>query len=316
MKRFLPALIFSTAVLSFVPVPLVAQTRPPAVPAAPSAPSAPGSVQYVETSADAESLRERFREVLNRYPRTVGRVLRMDPTLFHDANYLAGYPAIQQFVAQYPEIARNPEFFLEGYGSSYYENEPRDAQSLAIGAFRNFLEGLTIFLVIAAITTGLVLLVRAIVDHRRWLRTSKIQTEVHSKLLDRFSSSDELLAYMKTPAGSRFLESAPISLDPHAPMRAVSAPINRILWSVQAGVVLMLAGGGLIVARNQAIFEEIRVMLYMMGVFGIFVGVGFILSALASYALSRKLGLVDAGTGGEGNPSVPTGRGRTDSTGV
>ena len=313
MKRFLPALIFSTAVLSFVPVPLVAQTRPPAVPAAPAAPSAPGSVQYVESSPDAESLRERFREVLNRYPRNVGRVLRMDPTLFNDANYLAGYPAIGQFVAAYPEITRNPEFFLEGYGSNFYENEPRDAQSLAIDAFRNFLEGITIFLVIAAITTGLVWLVRAIVDHRRWLRTSKIQTEVHSKLLDRFSSSDELLAYMKTPAGSRFLESAPISLDANAPVRAVSAPLNRILWSVQAGVVLVLAGVALIVGRHQIDVEEVRQMLYLMGIFGSFVGVGFILSALASYGLSRKLGLVD-GTGSGTNPSLPAGR--IDSNGV
>ncbi|MDQ3171825.1 MAG: hypothetical protein M3Q55_16955, partial [Acidobacteriota bacterium] len=157
---------------------------------------------------------------------------------------------------------------------------------------------------------------RAIVDHRRWLRTSKTQTEVHSKLLDRFSSSDELLAYMQTPAGSRFLESAPISLDPNAPMRAVSAPINRILWSVQAGVVLVLAGVALIFGRSQISVEEVRQMLYLMGIFASFVGVGFILSALASYALSRKLGLVEAGTGGDGNPSVPTGRGRIDSTGV
>ncbi len=313
MKRFLPALIFSTAVLSFVPVPLVAQARPPA---APAAPSAPGSVQYVESSPNAESLRERFREVLNRYPRNVGRVLRMDPTLFNDADYLAGYPAIAQFVAQYPEVTRNTEFYLEGYGTSYYENEPRDASSQTINAFGNFLQGITIFLVIATITLGLVWLVRAIVDHRRWLRTSKTQTEVHSKLLDRFSSSDELLAYMQTPAGSRFLESAPISLDPNAPMRAVSAPINRILWSVQAGVVLVLAGVALIFGRSQISVEEVRQMLYLMGIFASFVGVGFILSALASYALSRKLGLVEAGTGGDGNPSVPTGRGRIDSTGV
>ena len=310
MKRFLPALIFSTAVLSFVPVPLVAQARPPA---APAPPSAPGSVQYVEPSRDAESLRERFREVLNRYPRNVGRVLRMDPTLFNDANYLAGYPAIAQFVGQYPEVARNPEFYLEGYGSNFYDNEPRDAQSRAIDAFGNFLESISVFLIIAAITTGLVWLVRAMVDHRRWLRTSKIQTEVHSKLLDRFSSSDELLAYMKTPAGSRFLESAPISLDANAPMRAVSAPINRILWSVQAGVVLMLAGVALIFGRNQIQVDEVRQMLYLMGIFGSFVGVGFILSAVASYALSRRLGLVE-GTGPGANPSLPAGR--IDSNGV
>ena len=32
-----------------------------------------------------------------------------------------------------------------------------------------------------------------LVDHRRWLRQSKVQTEVHTKLLDRFTSNDDLL---------------------------------------------------------------------------------------------------------------------------
>lgn len=308
MMRFFAALTFSTAILSFAPVPLVAQTRPPAAPAVPSAP-ATDETRYIEPARDAETLRERFREVLSRYPRNVGRVLRMDPTLFSDPNYLAGYPAIAQFIAQYPEVTRNPDFYLEGYGPSFYENQPRDAQSQAINAFSNFLEGMTIFLVIAAITVGLLWLVRAIVDHRKWLRMSKIQTDVHSKLLDRFSSSDELLAYMKTPAGSRFLESAPISLDAGAPAQAVSAPLNRILWSVQAGVVLVLAGVALIVGRSQINVEEVRQMLALMGIFASLVGVGFILSALASYALSRRLGLVGPASpaeGGTGRASDPS----------
>lgn len=286
MMRFFGALTFSTAILSFAPVPLVAQTRPAAAAQTSAQPA------YSEPAEDAETLRERFREVLSRYPRNVGRVLRMDPTLFNDADYLAGYPAIAQFAAQHPEVTRNPDFYLEGYGTSYYENEPRDASSLAINAFKDFLNGLTIFLVIATVTLGLLWLVRAIVDHRRWLRTTKTQTEVHSKLLDRFSSSDELLAYMKTSAGSRFLESAPISVDAGAPARAVSAPLNRILWSVQAGVVLVLAGAALIFGRTQVGVAEVRQMLSLMGIFASFVGVGFILSALASYALSRRLGLV------------------------
>ena len=302
MMRFFAALTFSTAILSFAPVPLVAQARP----AAPAVAQAPAGSPYAEPAQDAETLRDRFREVLSRYPRNVGRVLRMDPTLFNDADYLAGYPAIAQFVAQYPEVTRNPEFYLEGYGSSYYENEPRDASSLAINAFKDFLNGLTIFLVIATVTLGLLWLVRSIVDHRRWLRMTKTQTEVHSKLLDRFSSSDELLAYMKTPAGSRFLESAPISLDAGAPAQAVSAPLNRILWSVQAGVVLVLAGAALIFGRSQVDVAEVRQMLSLMGIFASFVGVGFILSALASYGLSRKLGLVgsdEAGTARGANAS-------------
>ena len=310
MKRFAAALAVSTALLAFAPVPLTAQAGS----AQPSAAGQPGEVYSAEPVQDAEQLRQRFREVLNRYPRSVGRVLRMDPTLFGDESYMAGYPALAQFVARYPEVTRNPDFYLEGYG--IYSNTPHDAESRAIQEFGNFLEGIVIFLAIGTITGGLLWLIKSIVEHRRWLRMSKIQTEVHTKLLDRFSSSDELLRYMQTPAGTRFLESAPISvaLNADTPRRAVSAPLNRIIWSVQAGVVLMLAGAGVLVARNQIAYEEVRTMLYLMGVFGVFVGIGFILSALASYGLSRRLGLVDEGTGGAAGPSVQSGR--IDSAGL
>lgn len=296
MKRFAAALTVCTALLAFAPAPLTAQ-GPPARPVPPQAP-ATGTV--IDDGRDAEQTRERFREVLSRYPRNVGRVLRLDPALFQDADYMAGYPAIAQFVAAHPEVARNPDYYLEGY-SIYYEDQ-RDASARAVDAFGNFLEGLTIFLVMGTVGGVLFWIIKAIIDHRRWLRVSKTQTEVHSKLLDRFSSSDELLAYIRTPAGSRFLESAPILLDDTSP-RAVSAPLNRILWSVQAGVVLILAGAGVLFGRNQMLFEEIRTMLYLLGVFGIFVGLGFVISALVSYALSRRMGLVSDGTGPVSGPS-------------
>ena len=72
-----------------------------------------------------------------------------------------------------------------------------------------------------------------IVTSRRWNKLSKVQYEVHSKLLDRFTSNEDLLAYMQTPAGRRFLESAPIRC-PTSRDRC-GAPFSRILWSVQAG---------------------------------------------------------------------------------
>ena len=46
-----------------------------------------------------------------------------------------------------------------------------------------------------------------------------MQYQVHNKLLDRFTSNEDLLAYVQTPAGRRFLESAPIPLQDEAPDR-------------------------------------------------------------------------------------------------
>ena len=91
-------------------------------------------------------------------------------------------------------------------------------------------------------------IIRTLIEYRRWNRTSKVHTEVHNKLMDRFTANEDLLAYMQTPAAQRFLESAPLSLD--APARPVGAPLSRILWSVQVGVVLA-AGGARVALRQQ-----------------------------------------------------------------
>lgn len=309
MKRFLAVLSLTTAVLAFAPVPLVAQARPQ-TPQPPAVPSAPG---YADPGLSAETIRERFNEVLQRYPRSVPRVLRLDPRLLSDAGYMANYPAIQQFVAQYPDIARNPEYYLAQYGSGYTDPSPYDPQQQALNIMRNWVEMIMVFAIVVAISIAVLWLLKAIVDHRRWLRTSKIQTEVHSKLLDRFSSSDELLAYMKTPAGAKFLESAPIALDAGPANRGVSSPVNRILWSVQAGIVLVVIGLAPFVARNWTTFEEVRTMLAIMGVLGTFAGLGFILSAGASWVLSQKLGLLD-GTRPGASSSVSSSR--VDSAGL
>ena len=150
---------------------------------------------------------------------------------------------------------------------------------------------------IAAFSAGLIVLgvviwiLRTVIDHRRWLRVSRIQSEVHSKLLDRFTSNQDLLAYVQTPAGKRFLESAPISIDPAS--RSLTAPLGRIFFSVQAGVVLALAGIGLSWISRQLTDQDVTQPLFVVGVLALAVGLGFVLSAVIAYALSRRLGLFD-----------------------
>jgi hypothetical protein len=41
----------------------------------------------------------------------------------------------------------------------------------------------------------------------RRYKTAKLQTEMHTKLLEKFGSGQELLAYVQSDAGKRFLES-------------------------------------------------------------------------------------------------------------
>jgi len=127
-------------------------------------------------------------------------------------------------------------------------------------------------------------------EQRRWSRLSRVQTEVHGKVLERLTSNDELLRYIETPAGRRFLESAPIPVDTAS--RQVSAPIGRILWSIQMGLVVAAAGVGLRFVSS-GIDKEAAQPLHALGVVALCVGIGFVLSAVLSFILSRRLKLFE-----------------------
>ena len=113
---------------------------------------------------------------------------------------------------------------------------------------------------------------------------------MHTKLLDRLTTNEDLMAYAQSPAGSRFLESTPIALD--AETRA-SAPVSRIIWSMQAGIVLMALGGGLLFVQKDAIDEVRQALSVIQAIVGS-VGVGLIVSAVAAYVVSGRLGILPA----------------------
>ena len=187
--------------------------------------------------------------VMRQYPPAVGEIIQRDPSLLSKAEYMSAYPALAAYIEQHPEITRNPGFY---FGT--YQFRERTSREDAIEMMQVVLAGIAGGTVLIGVLSVFVWLIKTIVDHRRWLRTSKVQVEMHSKVLDRLTTNEDLLAYTQTPAGSRFLESAPIALD--AEGRA-TAPVSRIIWSMQAGIVLMALGVGLRYVQGTAI-DEIR----------------------------------------------------------
>ena len=83
--------------------------------------------------------------------------------------------------------------------------------------WRDVLEFIGAFLVFCVVTFALFSIIKYVVEYRRWHRISKINAEVHNKILDRFGSNEELLAYIDSPAGRRFLEATPIAPNGAAP---------------------------------------------------------------------------------------------------
>ena len=273
---------------------LPAQVTPPASAAGQPVP-APES-RVVDQPADAEATRERLRVLLERHPPSLAQVFRIDPTLLVNADYLAPYPELAAFLAAHPEVARNPAYFVGTMYESAWERDPHQA---ALRMWENVLQGVFILSMFLVVTGVLVWLVRTVVDYRRWLRLTRIQTETHTKLLDRLTSQEDLLGYMQTPAGRRFLESAPIALD--AASRPLGAPLSRVLWSVQAGLVLALGGLGMLVVSARAI-PEVAQGLWAIGIVALAIGGGFVLSAVVAYVLSRRMGLFDQAPAAPADP--------------
>ena len=71
-----------------------------------------------------------------------------------------------------------------------------------------------------------------------------------------------------------------------------------MLWSLQGGVVISLAGLGLVAvsARFSATpgdAADVAPAIYALAVLALAIGVGFVLSAITAYVWSRRLGVIE-----------------------
>lgn len=275
MKRL--AVLALMPLLAFAPL---AGAQTPA-PAASTVAPAPAPVRLAETPAP--ELKRSLQSLLRGLPPALGEVLRHDPSLLTRADYLAPYPALAEFVRLHPEVPLNPSFFL---GTPW--EQPTDAESRGLRMAENLMDGLGVLVVLSTFLAFFAWLVRTAIDHRRWLRQSKAQVEAHTKVLDRLSTHDDLLAYIQSDAGRRFLESAPIEVDGRP--RPTNTSLSRVLWAVQGGIVVLALGAGLRMA--QGALGTAGQGFAILSTLCLALGVGFLASAAAAYVISIKHGLI------------------------
>ncbi len=122
----------------------------------------------------------------------------------------------------------------------------------------------------------------------RRYKIAKLQSDVQSKLLEKVGSGQDLLAYAQTDAGKELLESLRLE-------RTVShAPYGKILGALQAGIVLFCFGSSMLWLRGQVSAAANSTDGFtVLGAVSIALGLGFGLSAAASYYLSRSFGLLN-----------------------
>jgi small-conductance mechanosensitive channel len=249
---------------------------------------AAGPVQAPATSAPAETASESqvledFQRLLRAHPDELSTIIRLDPSLLANAQFLARYPELEALVAQYPQLGRNPRLYVDraSLRSGYYtRREPTAAETIA--------EMVSIMVTVLIIALAVVWLIRTIIEQRRWSRLAKVQSEAHGKLLDRLTQNEDLLRYIESPAGSRFLESAPIQVSTGSTLPRF-APASSMLWSLQIGIIVAAGSLGILLVSG-FLAEGAREMLAM-GVIGLCIGLGFAASGIVASIVSKKLGL-------------------------
>jgi hypothetical protein len=115
----------------------------------------------------------------------------------------------------------------------------------------------------------------------RRYKTAKLQAGLQTKLLEKFGSGQELLAYVQSDAGTQFLDSLTMEQ---------RTPYGRILGAAQASVILVLLGLALSFLRGRVPGGEEGFL--VSGTIILSLGVGFGLSAALSYFLSKSFGLL------------------------
>lgn len=231
-----------------------------------------------ETVQPSYEIRRQFSTLLRQSPNELPQLLLLDPSLMSNDEFLLGWPTLSRFLEAHPEVLRNPRYYLAEF------EIPARSSSLLDEAF----EMLGIVATFALVAFALGWFIRTVIEQKRWNRLFRTQTEVHNKILDRFGSTEELLTYIKTPAGSKFLEAAPIPL--HTERATQNPPMPRVVWSIQIGVILAATAVGMLLVSLRLEADAAR-ELFSLGVIAFFVGAGFIASAGVSIYLSRRLGL-------------------------
>jgi flagellar biogenesis protein FliO len=149
---------------------------------------------------------------------------------------------------------------------------------------------------------ALVWIIRIFVDSRRWNRTFKQQSEIHGRLIEKLGTNQDLVAYMETEAGKRFLMNSPNASDLEFGQRMPNT-VSRVLTSLTTGIVLALVGVGFLLLRNAG--SDTPEPMLITGTLLLMPGIGFILSAGVTWVLARRLGLMpekDAVQTGAGAP--------------
>jgi hypothetical protein len=138
--------------------------------------------------------------------------------------------------------------------------------------------------ILPALFGSIIWLTYIIVDGFRRRQQLRVTNEFHNKLLDRIGSASEFVEFFNSEGGARFIGTL-------SPDRA--APSTRIVSAVQWGITMLSLGVAIFVlVGNRQFREETVDTLTFLATVAAGLGAGMVLSALASYVIGRRMGIL------------------------
>ena len=144
----------------------------------------------------------------------------------------------------------------------------------------NVVEGVTV-IVTMILSFGTFLAVVMIVVRARQ-RRQELQAEVQSKLIEKFSSSKELVDFLHSQTGREFVSGV------QAGSRIVAG--DRVLAGIRRSIVLGFAGFGFLALWG---VTDLRGLAFP-GFILVALGIGYFVAAMVSMKLSQQLGVSEA----------------------
>jgi hypothetical protein len=122
-----------------------------------------------------------------------------------------------------------------------------------------------------------------VVTGRRHREHMRFMADFTTRMLDRMASTRDFADFLQSEAATKLLANL-------APERTSAGPQPGIFRTMQAGIVVTVLGIGALVLDSRIAVDDPA--LTIVGGIAISLGLGFLLSSVASYRLAGKLGLL------------------------
>jgi len=114
----------------------------------------------------------------------------------------------------------------------------------------------------------------------RW-RQSKYRLNIQLKLIDKISSSDDLMKFVSTGAGEKFISSSNFE---------TLSSKNKIMSAIYKGIIFSMVGLALFLIKNVAL--ETAPVFLIFGAISLAIGLGYIIATIVSLSMAKKLGMM------------------------